>query len=62
MPATRILELDEYEHRLIVNSLNDKRNEMIEEGRDTDFVDDVLLEVIDAPTKKQKRRHEDFER
>lgn len=52
----RIIEVDEYQHGLIINSLNDKRNALITEGRDTEFVDDTLLEVMDAPTKREKRK------
>lgn len=35
---------------------------LIEKGADTDHVDDVLLDVIDAPTKKQKRKMREMER
>ena len=42
------------EWRLVIASLNEYRNKLIAEGRYTDFVDDVLLKVIDAPTKKVK--------
>ena len=61
MDEKRVIEVDEYQHGLIINSLNDKRNELVEQGKDTEFVDDTLIEVMDAPTKKQKRR-EDRER
>lgn len=54
------LEMDEYEHCIITNALNDMRNELIEEKRPTDAVDDLLLKVIDAPKKKKRwfRREE----
>ena len=54
------LEMDEYEHGIIMNALNDMRNELIEEKRPTDAVDDLLLKVIDAPKKKKRwfRREE----
>jgi len=42
------------EWRLVIASLNEYRNKLIAEGRHTDFVDDVLLKVIDAPMKKVK--------
>ncbi len=51
----RVLELDKYEYGVVFHSLNDKRNELLREQRPTDAVDDVLLKVIDAPTKKEKR-------
>ncbi len=55
----RILELDHYEHGVMVNALNELRNDLIEEQRPTDAVDDLLLKTIDAPTKKMKRRGRD---
>ena len=48
------LEMDEYEYGIITNALNDMRNELIEEKRPTDAVDDLLLKVIDAPKKKKR--------
>lgn len=55
----RVIEVDEYQHGLIINSLNDKRNELVEQGKDTEFVDDTLIEVMDAPMKREKKRHRD---
>jgi len=55
----RIIEVDDYQHGLIVNSLNDKRNDLVEQGKDTSFVDDTLIDVMDAPTKKQRRKERD---
>ena len=54
----RILTLDEYEHGVVVNALNDMRNGLIREDRPTDFVDEVLIKAIDAPKKKVKCRDE----
>ena len=48
----RVLTLDKYEHRVVINALNEMRNDLIGENRPTDAVDDVLLKAIDAPTKK----------
>ncbi len=58
MADKRIIEVDEYQHGLIVNALNDKRNELAGQGKDTEFVDDTLIEVMDAPPKRKKHRHE----
>ncbi|PWJ47816.1 hypothetical protein [Faecalicatena contorta] len=61
MGETKItLVLDKYESGVIFHSLKDKRNWMIQEGRSTDAVDDVLLKVIDrmeVPGEKGKRGH-----
>ena len=47
----RVLELDKYEHGVVINALNEMRNDLIGEKRPTDIVDEVLLKAIDAPTK-----------
>lgn len=54
----RVLTLDRYEHGVVINALNEMRNDLLEEERPTDIVDEVLLKVIDAPTKNEKRRDE----
>jgi hypothetical protein len=54
--------VDEYQQRLIIGSLNDKRNELVSQGRDTDFVDETLLDVMDAPTRKEKKRNKEMAR
>lgn len=54
----RVLELDRYEHGVVINALNDLRNDLIGEDRPTDIVDEILLKTIDAPTKKVKSRDE----
>ena len=59
MSEKRVIEVDEYQHGLIINSLNDKRNELVEQGKDTEFADDTLIEVMDAPMKREKKRHRD---
>ena len=51
----RVLELDQYEHSLLIHSLNEQRNQMIEEHEPTDSVDEILLHVIDAPITKERR-------
>ena len=54
----RVLELDRYEHGVVINALNEMRNDLIGEDRPTDIVDEILLKTIDAPTKKVKSRDE----
>ena len=49
----RIIELDSYEHRAVVNIINDKRTSMIEQNKDEDFIDEILEKIINAPTKKK---------
>ena len=55
----RVLTLDNYEYGVVVNALNELRNDLIKEERPTDAVDELLLKAIDAPSKKSKRRNRD---
>ena len=54
----RVLTLDKYEHGVVVNALNEMRNDLLEEQRSTDIVDEVLLKASDAPTKTVRGRDE----
>ena len=58
-PLKRVLTLDRYEHGVVVNALNEMRNDLLEEERPTDIVDEVLLKVIDAPAKKVRCRSDE---
>lgn len=51
----RVLTLDRYEHGVVVNALNEMRNDLLEEERPTDIVDEVLLKVIDTPRRRGLR-------
>ena len=44
--------VDDFERRVIVNCLNEMRNNLIANGKYTDAVDEVLLKIIDAKQKK----------
>ena len=46
--------LDDFERRVVVNCLNEMRNNLIANGKYTDAVDEVLLKIIDAKQKKFK--------
>ena len=48
----RVLTLDRYEHGVVINALNEMRNDLIGEEQPTAIVDEVLLKAIDAPTQK----------
>ncbi len=55
----KVVILDPYEHGFIITALNDKRNEMLKERKPTDIADDVLLKVIDAPSRKVRVRDDE---
>ena len=46
------LTMDGFEQRVLVRALNDLRNQLIAAGKDHLCVDELLLRVIDAPTKR----------
>ena len=46
--------LDDFEQKIIINCLNEMRNNLIAGGKYTDVVDEVLLKIIDAKQKKIK--------
>ena len=47
MKKTKI-KLDDMEQRILVKLLYKKRNELIQEGRHTDAIDELILKIIDA--------------
>ena len=56
--------LDDYEHGIVIDSLNEKKKDLREEGKSTDAVDDLIVKVGLAPQKKFKvieGRHERHE-
>ena len=44
--------LDDYEHGVVIRSLNDKKTELKNEGKDTDAVDELIVKIGNAPNKK----------
>ena len=58
----KVLTLDEFEQRLMVSGLMDFRNDLLKDDKPTEDISDLILKVIDAPTKKEKRRAEREER
>ncbi|HHZ05853.1 MAG TPA: hypothetical protein GX401_03590 [Clostridiales bacterium] len=46
--------LDDYEHGVVIRSLNDERNSLMEKGKTTDAVDELIVKIGTAPKKKFK--------
>ena len=44
--------LDEFELRLLICSINDVRTMYLEQHKSTEDVDDLLVKIIKAPSKK----------
>ena len=53
MKDVKVLELDKYELGIIINALNEFRNKLLDEQKDSEAVDEVLLKVLEAPQKKR---------
>lgn len=47
------IELNQEEKGIVINSLTDFRNKMLNEDIDTEVVDRLLLKILDAPEKKR---------
>ena len=46
--------LDDYEHGIVIRSLNDEKTDLMNEGKSTDAVDDLISKVGTAQKKKFK--------
>ena len=46
--------LDDFERRVVVNCMNEMRNTLIENGKSTDALDEILLKIIRSKQKKIK--------
>ena len=55
----RVVELTNFEYRLMVGDLASFRNDLIREEKPTEDVNELLLKVIDAPKKKRFGRSGD---
>lgn len=46
--------LDDYEHGVVIRALNDTKTELMNEGKSTDAVDDLIIKVGYAPKSGNK--------
>lgn len=46
--------LDDYEHGIVIRSLNDEKTDLMNEGKSTDAVDDLIIKVGTAPKKNSR--------
>ena len=46
--------LDSHERKLLIHSLLELKNQLIQQGRYTDCVDELIFKVINTPTKRMK--------
>ena len=50
-----LIQVSDYEQRLMVNGLNAFRNDLIREGKPTEDINALLIKVIDAPDKLSRQ-------
>ena len=53
MEKKRYITLDDSEWKIVINALNDLRNSLIQQGRYTDAIDDIMIKVINAKPKRK---------
>ena len=51
-----VVTMEDYEQRLAVKGLMEFRTDLLEEDMPTEDLDDLILKIIDAPTRKEKRK------
>ena len=54
----RKLQLSDFEHRLLINGMMAFRNQLMEEGKPTEDVNDLIIKILDAPRKRCFGREE----
>ena len=58
MAEKRVVELTDFEHRVMMKALADQRNERLS----TEDLSEIILKVIDAPTEKERKKQKREER
>ena len=48
------LYLDSHERKHLIHILEELKNQLIQQGRYTDCIDELIFKVINAPTKRMK--------
>ena len=60
LEETRVIKLDKYDYKLIINALNEFRNMKIKEDIDTEIIDDLLMKLFDVPVERTKLKGEHY--
>lgn len=53
-----MVQLDNFEQRILVGAMAEKRNDLIRDAKPTEDVDEILLKLIDAPPIRKRRRED----
>ena len=53
MEETRTIILDKYDYKLMLNALNEFRNAKLQQNIDTEIIDKLIINLLNAPTNKK---------
>ena len=51
----RVITVDDFEHNLMINGINEFRNIILEKDMPIEYVDNLLRKLIDAPLLRKRR-------
>lgn len=60
MEQRKVLVIDDYEQGILINALNDMRNELKAEDKSTDAVDDLIIKTAEAKNKRFRVAEEEL--
>lgn len=60
MEQRKVLVIDEYEQGILINALNDMRNDLKAEDKSTDAVDELIIKTAEAKNKRFRVAEEDL--
>ena len=58
MEETRVLKMDIYDYKLLVNALNEFRNQKLKENIDVEIIDELLMKLLQAPIEEERFKKE----
>ena len=60
MEQRKVLVIDDYEQGILINALNDMRNELKAEDKSTDAVEDLIIKTAEAKNKRFRVAEEEL--
>lgn len=60
MEQRKVLVIDDYEQGILINALNDMRNDLKAEDKSTDAVDDLIIKTAEAKNKRFRVAEEEL--
>ena len=60
MEQRKVLVIDDYEQGILINALNEMRNDLKAEDKSTDAVDDLIIKTAEAKNKRFRVAEEEL--